>query len=267
MVVLEVALSIVLLVGTGLMIRTLLRVNSVKPGFDAANLITVQTQLAGSKYVTTVDTDRELKKIEPSADLFYERLLERVSALPGVESAAFTSDLPDTGVQGRTFTVSGHPIPLERERPSTAYYEVSPSFFSTMRIPVVMGRSFDENDRAGTPWTVVVDEAFAKTYFPSQNPVGQSIRFRFEPYKVEEDHPRMIVGVVGEVKFWRRSTRTRPVAYASTLQQPELFPGGRTSAHLRRRLLIRSRTDLSSAAAPLVSAVRSIVADLDRQSR
>jgi putative ABC transport system permease protein len=134
-----------------------------------------------------------------------------------------------------------------------------------MRIPVLKGRTFDENDRTGTQWTVVVDEAFAKRYFPNQNPVGQFIRFRFEPYKVEEDHPRMIVGVVGDVKFWRRSSIARPVAYASNLQQPELFPGGRTSAHLRRRLLIRSHSNSEDAASPLVSAVRSIVADLDQQ--
>jgi putative ABC transport system permease protein len=128
-----------------------------------------------------------------------------------------------------------------------------------------MGRTFDKDDRTGTQWTVVIDEAFAKRFFPNQNPVGQFIRFRFEPYRVEEDHPRLIIGVVGEVKFWRRSSMARPVAYASDLQQPELFPGGRTSAHLRRRLLIRSRSDLEEAATPLVSAVRSIVADLDQQ--
>jgi putative ABC transport system permease protein len=142
---------------------------------------------------------------------------------------------------------------------------VSPSFFKTMRIPLLAGRVFDENDRSGTPWTVVVDDAFAKTHFADQNPIGQVIRFRFEPYKVEEDQPRIIVGVVGQVKFRRRDDRLRPVAYASDLQQPGVFPGGRTSAHLRRRLIVRTRSDPREATAPLVSAVRGIVGDLDRQ--
>lgn len=261
----EVALSIVLLAGTGLMIRTLWRVNAVDPGFDPKNLLTMETKLAGPQYVSVADPGRDVKKVAPAADLYYARLLERVSGLPGVESAAFTSDLPDTGVQRRTFTILGRATPREDERPGTHYYEVSPSFFGAMRIPVRLGRVFDENDRRGTPWTVVVDEVFAKRYFPNQNPVGQFIRFRFEPYKVEEMQARRIVGVVGEVKFWRRSTRPAPFAYASNLQQPELFPGGRTSAHLRRRLLIRTRSDLHGAAAPLIAAVRTIGAELDKQ--
>ena len=265
LVVCEVALAIVLLAGTGLMIRTLLRVGAVDPGFDRHNVLTVMTHLAGPKYVSTVDSGRDMKKIAAATGLFYARLMERASALPGVEAAAYTSDLPDTGLQVRTFTISGLPAPPEDQRPRTGYYEVSPSFFQTLRIPVRMGRVFGESDRGGAPWTVVVDETFARRYFPGENPVGRYIRFRFEPYKVEEDQPRLIVGVVGDVKWWPRNPSTLPTAYASEFQQPGLFPGGRTSAHLRRRLLLRTHADVRAASAPLLTALKSIVADLDRE--
>jgi putative ABC transport system permease protein len=110
----------------------------------------------------------------------------------------------------------------------------------------------------------VVDEAFAKQYFPGENPIGKIIRMRYEPYKVEEAQPRTIIGVVGEVKFYRRSQRAMPIVYASNLQQPDLYPGGRTSAHRVRRLLLRTKSDVDTDMQALVTSVRSIVAALDK---
>jgi len=133
-----------------------------------------------------------------------------------------------------------------------------------MHTPFLLGRVFDNTDRAGVAWTTVVDETFAKRFFPSENPIGKMIRFRYEPYKVEEGQPRMIIGVVGNIKFWRRSRNPLPIAYASTLQQPQTFPGGRSSAHLRRRLLLRTRGDVRSTLAALTSAVKTIIAEEDK---
>jgi hypothetical protein len=109
-----------------------------------------------------------------------------------------------------------------------------------------------------------VDEAFAKKFFPSENPIGKVVQFRYEPYKVEEEHPRLIIGVVGNVKFWRQSRDVFPIAYASMLQQPRIFPGGRSSAHLRRRLLLRCTGDPSPGLAHLVSAVKTIISQEDK---
>jgi predicted permease len=263
LVVTEIALAIVLLAGTGLMIRTIWHLQAVDPGFDPSNVLTIETNLYDlKKYVNTIPPDTQ--KLSPAVDLFYADLLERASKLPAVESAAYTSDLPDTGIQVRTFTVAGQPQPPEDKRPSIGYYEVSPQYFRTMRTPVRLGRVFDSRDRAGVAWTTVVDETFAKRFFPSENPIGKVIRFRYEPYKVEEEQPRVIVGVVGNIRFWRRSRNAFPIAYASTLQQPDTFPDGRSSAHLRRRLLLRTRSDLRSTLAALISAVKVIVAEEDK---
>ncbi|OLE56496.1 MAG: hypothetical protein AUI36_15740 [Cyanobacteria bacterium 13_1_40CM_2_61_4] len=263
LVVTEIALAIVLLAGTGLMIRTIWRVQGVDPGFDPRNVLTIETNLADQKkYVSPIPPDTQ--KLNPAVDLFYAHLFERASKLPGVESAAYTSDLPDTGIQVRTFTVAGQPLLREDQRPSVGYYEVSPGYFHTMHTPVLLGRVFDNTDRAGVAWTTVVDETFAKRFFPSENPIGKMIRFRYEPYKVEEAQPRMIIGVVGNIKFWRRSRNPFPIAYASTLQQPQTFPGGRSSAHLRRRLLLRTRGDVRSTLAALTSAVKTIIAEEDK---
>jgi putative ABC transport system permease protein len=263
LVVLEISLAIVLLAGTGLMIRTIWSIDAVDPGFKPNNVLTIETNLSDMpRYVTQVP--QEAQKLSPAVDVFYDRLLERASRLPGIESAAYTSDLPDTGIQTRTFTIAGRLPPLEGERPYVGYYEVSPEFFHAMRIPVRLGRVFDSNDRTGTEWTTVVDEAFAKKFFPSENPIGKVVQFRYEPYKVDEEHPRLIIGVAGNVKFWRQTRDVFPIAYASTLQQPRTFPGGRSSAHLRRRLLLRSMGDLSPELAHLVLEVKTIISQEDK---
>ena len=262
LVVAEVALVLVLLTGAGLMVRTLVRIWSVSPGFDPGRILTMHLHVTGPTYQKA---SAGMNHLTPAVDLFYDRLLERAAALPGVESAAYTSDLPDTGSQGRTFTFAGRPDPPESERPRVAYYEVSPGFFQTMRIPLRSGRVFDANDRKGSQWTVVIDEEFARRYFPGEDPVGKVIRMRYEPYKVQEEHPRVIIGVVGSVKFYRQSQNQFPVAYASTLQQPDQFPGGRASAHLRRRLLIRTTADMQASTGNLTRAVEAMVAETDKE--
>src|SRR5215813_3657362 len=161
LVVVEISLAIVLLAGTGLMIRTIWSIDAVDPGFKPNDVLTIETNLSDMpRYVAQVPQDAQ--KLSPAVDVLYAHLLERASRLPGVESAAYTSDLPDTGIQTRTFTIAGRLPPLEGERPYVGYYEVIPEFFHAMHIPVRLGRVFDSNDRTGTEWTTVVDEAFAK---------------------------------------------------------------------------------------------------------
>ena len=259
MVVCEVALAIVLLSGAGLMMRTMGRLHAVEWGFDHRNLLTMQTHLENRNYEVVADRDRDLKRLLPSVEMFYGRLLERVSALPGVEAAALASSTS----RGRTLSIPGRPEPPQG-RQAVFFTEVSPSYFRTMRIPLRLGRLFDESDRAGAPWTIVVNESLAKQYFPGENPIGKSLRLRLDPWKVEEDRPRVIVGVVGAVKLWAREGSPPPAVYASSLQQPEIFPGGSGWQHRQRRLVIRTRAGVRTQTAALTSAVKSIVAELDK---
>ncbi len=256
----EVALAMVLLIGTGLMINTMLRLRAVDPGFDTANLLTMTIQLPeGGKYVERVGGDME--KATPASSSFYKRLLERVSALPGVESAGFITGLPTHFSEGFTFTITGQPEVAPDRRPQAGYDQVSPSLFQTLRIPLRRGRFLDDHDTDAAPWAVVVNEAFVRKYFPNQDPIGKQIRLRYDPYPTEEDRPRQIVGVVGDVKHYGLSREAPPFIYASYLQQPAVYPGGSIVAHLWQDLAVRVTP--GGQAADLAKAIRQIVHEID----
>ena len=200
LVVSEVALAMVLLVGTGLMINTMLRLRHVNPGFDTKNLLTMTFQLPeGGKYVERVPGG-DMEKATPAVASFYQRLLERVSALPGVESAASMTGLPTHFMEWPSFVILGRPVPTPDQRPNAACAQVSPNIFRTLGIPLKKGRFLDEHDTSAGPWAIVVNEAVVRRYFPNEDPIGKEIRLRYDPYPTDEDRPRQIVGVVGDIK-------------------------------------------------------------------
>lgn len=257
----EVALAMVLLVGAGLMINTVLRLRRVDPGFDANNLITTGIPLPeGGKYVERVGGDME--KATPRSTAFYQQLLQRVSALPGVESVGIMHELPTHGSLPMTFSVVGRAAPPPDKRPQNGYDEVSPSVFQTLRIPLIKGRYLDVHDSASMPWVVVVNEALVRRYFPNQDPIGQQLLLRYEDYHVDEPRPRQIVGVVGDVKHYGLGNPAPPFVYTSYLQQPEVFPGGAVTSHIDQELAIRISTGVAERAS-LITGVKKIVAELD----
>jgi putative ABC transport system permease protein len=241
----EVALAMVLLVGAGLMINTILHLQHVNPGFDSSHVLTMEIKLPeGGKYLERVPGG-DLEKPLPTVNAYYQRLIEKVSALPGVESAAIISRLPLYGVGGNySFAILGHPAPSPDNRPRAGYQEVSPSLFATLRIPLKKGRYLDEHDSPSAPWVVVINESFARRFFPNEDPVGQQLLLRFDPYPVDEDRPRQIVGVVGDVKHFGLGEAAPPSLYASFLQQPAVFQGGSVLAHLEQALLMRTSSAL-----------------------
>ena len=257
----EVALAMVLLVGTGLMINTMLRLRAVNPGFDSNNLLTMTIQLPeGDKYVERVPGG-DMEKAKPGVTSFYQQLLERVSALPGVESAGSISGLPTHFSEDYTFSVLGQPAPPPDQRPRAGYNQVSPSFFRTLRIPLQRGRILDDHDTETAPWAVVVNDAFVRRYFPNEDPIGKQIRLRFDPYPTDEEHTRQIVGVVGDVKHYGLGREAPPFIYASYLQQPAVYPGGSIVAHLWQDLAVRVAPGAHTA--DLAKAIRQIVAEMD----
>ena len=159
-----------------------------------------------------------------------------------------------------TFAILGHAAPPPDDRPSAGYSEVSSGIFSTMKIPLVKGRYLDEHDTENTPWVIVVNQTFARKYFPDEDPIGQQILLRYDPYPVEQPRPRQIVGVVGDVKHRGLGRETLPFVYASYLQQPAVFPGGATRAHLHENLVLR--TSLGRQAG-LIAGVKQAIANID----
>ena len=184
LVVAEVALALVLLVSSGLLLRSLQRLFAIETGFDGSNLLTMEVQVAGHRY----DADSTMVR-------FFEQALEAVRHVPGVRAAALTSQLPLSGDLDE-YGVHIELNPTDRrEAGSTFRYGVSPGYIEMMRIPLRRGRVFDEHDRAGAPQVALVSESFARTVLKGLEPIGQ--RMRIGP---ATGLPYTVVGVVGDVK-------------------------------------------------------------------
>ena len=255
----EVALAMVLLVGTGLMINTMLRMRGVNPGFDANHVVTMFIQLPeGDKYMERLPGG-DMEKAKPGVNIFYQRFLERVSVLPGVQSVGSI-----TGIffsSSTTFSILGRPAPAADQRPQASCDQVTPGFFRTIKVPLKKGRFLDEHDTNAAPWAIVVNEAFVRKFFPNEDPIGKQIRLRFDPYPAEEDRTREIVGVVGDVKHEGLGRPAPPFIYSSFFQQPDVYPGGAIVAHLWQEFAIRvgPMTHPGDLAGP----IKQIVAELD----
>jgi putative ABC transport system permease protein len=238
LVVAEVALALVLLVGAGLLLRSLQRLFSVAPGFDTSNVVTMQLQISGSRYAD----DRAVNR-------FFAQALEAVSEVPGVTSAGFTSQLPLSGdleKYGVQFESSPNDDP--REDHSALIYSISPGYFETMRIPLRRGRSLNADDVAGKPVAVVINESFAKRKFLDQDPIG---------HRVHVGRPSQewytIVGVVGDVKQTSLAMSTADAVYISAVQW--------YSADLVRSLVVRTRGEAAALDSPIKAAIWSVDKD------
>jgi putative ABC transport system permease protein len=186
LVVCEVALSLILLVGAGLMIRSFWKLQSVDPGFDTSNTLTLSVGLPSTRYP------------EPQQQLaFHDRVLEQMAALPGVVAVGSTTTIPLTGGGSRQpFTIEGRPAPPVSEQPLAQTRYVSPEYFRAMGIPLKQGRVFEDRDREGAPQVVIISEAMARRFWPGQNPLGQRLTASFHL----KQGAREVVGVVGDVK-------------------------------------------------------------------
>ncbi len=201
LVVAEVALSLVLLVGAGLMIKSFVRLSKVETGFDSQNTLTAQINLPQSRY----DDGQQQAA-------FFRQVLERIEALPGVESVGAVLPLPFTGDSLFSFIVEGHPTD---DMPSANYYAVSPNYFGAMGIPLLKGRFFTEADLAESPRVAIINETMARRYFPDEDPIGKRMNITNGPPALRE-----IVGVVGDVKQYGLDTQSPAQMYEPYLQRP-----------------------------------------------
>jgi putative ABC transport system permease protein len=235
LVVSEVALSLMLLIGAGLLVKSFLLLRGTDAGFDAENVLTMRVSLPSLKY-------KGKQKAE-----FFERLAERVAQLPGVESVGATLSLPLNGSNisvGRSFIPDGRPLTPE-ESINARYSVTTPGYFGAMKIPLVAGRQFTERDREDAPQVVIVNETLARRYFPNENAIGKRIKIWRD-----EQFPREIVGVVGDTKATVLEDEATPQMYVPHAQDPSW--GGMS-------LVVRS----SSKPVALTSAVRAAVLSLD----
>lgn len=260
----EVALAMVLLIGAGLMINTIFHLQQTNPGFDTKNVATVSVEVPeqGDKYLVRVPGG-DMEQPLPVVATFYQQLLAKVAALPGVESVGIMNRLPTHGAATFSFAILGKPAPPPDRRPNTGYVEVSSDLFRSLRVPLIKGRYLDDHDNQTAPWSVVINETFARRYFPNEDPIGQQLLVRYEPWPVDEDRPRQIVGVVGDVRQFGVGRPAPPVAYVSYQQQSTVFPGGAVLNFLDQNLVIRTAPGLSGHEADLGTAIKKSVASLD----
>ena len=186
LVVTEVALALVLLVGAALLIRTFVALRAVNTGFDAHNVLTMEMSLNGDKFSKTAVV----------AQLSRDGR-ERLNRIPGVESSTFSCCLPVQGQFGLPFAIIGRPVDPSKGQQGAGWMHASADYYKTFKIPVKRGREFNVSDTASSPHVVIINEAFAKQFFPNENPVGQQIAVAKGMGPPFEEPARTVVGVVG----------------------------------------------------------------------
>ena len=257
MVVAEVALTLILMIGGGLMIRTFVALRGVPMGLDPRDVLTAQFEVAGATYVKPAPKrgQQDMRTIQPAAHDYYQKLVQDVEKIPGVESAGLMSWIPldnDGRVRRSFFHAAGVARPAAEQ---WAYYSaVSPDAFRALRTPLRAGRYLTERDTEDAPWAAVVNEAFAKHFFPDENPIGKTLTLT----TVDEERPREIVGVVADVILRSRFADT-PEIFVNFHQQPMIYPGANTGPRLHMAMVVRSA--MGSAVTPQI---RALAAELDR---
>jgi putative ABC transport system permease protein len=201
----EVALSLVLLIGAGLMIRSFAKLNQIDPGFNPSRLLTLRVTLLPNKY-------REDERVAQ----FYAQLLEGAATTPGIVSVGAISYLPVTGgITNDYFTIEGRPPVAKEAQPIAEYRVVTPHYFEAMGIPPLAGRDVAETDTKQTPNVVVINDAFARQHFAGENPLGQRIKLQGQ-----QRDPLLIVGVVGNVRNGGLDEQPTSEVYVPFLQDP-----------------------------------------------
>jgi putative ABC transport system permease protein len=228
----EIALCLMLLAGAGLLVRSMQNLLGETLGFEPERVVTFSVQTPPARYD------------DAAQGRFFDTLLERLRALPGVAHAAAASHLPlDRGDTNGSFEIVGRTFP-EGESPYAKKRIVTPEYFAALGIPVVRGRAFAEADRVGAPEVVIVSEAVARRYWPGEDPIGRRMRFSWGPGDEQE-----IVGVVGDVKHDGLELPAEGMVFRPLAQFA--FPGV--------SIVIRS----DGAALDVVAAARRVVAELD----
>jgi putative ABC transport system permease protein len=246
LVVCEVALSLVLLIGAGLMIRTLWQLRDVRPGFDSSNVLTMNVAIPRGRFATA------------SGEInFFRDVLQRVKALPGVEEAGAIDSLPlDGGGSHQPFSIEGRPVLPMADQPEVDVRVISAGYLRTMHVPVIRGRDFEESDAAGRPGVVLISDALAHRFFPNEDPIGKHLTLTFFA-----DAPREIVGIIGNVKT-DQLNETRPVD-TIYMAANQLGPStGEAWDSFPLSLAVRTKSDPHGAANAVTATIHEVGPDI-----
>ncbi|MBX3134074.1 MAG: ABC transporter permease [Gemmatimonadaceae bacterium] len=234
----QVALALVLLSGSGLLLRSMRQLLAVSPGFDAQGILTMQVQASPRRYT------------EPGAvDRYFDDVRAAILRVPGVTEVALTSQLPLSGDhEAYGVTLASPPDVAPAERREIFRYAVSPGYLELLRIPLKAGRTLTAADRDGAPRSVVVNEAFVRRYFRDRDPIGERLWIG-----ATTGEPYTVVGIVGDVKQLSLAGDTPDAVYTT--------PGQWRFAHHTQSLVVRGSTDIATLAPAVREAVWSVERD------
>ena len=256
--VIETALAVMLLVEAALLVQDFLRLRNTELGYNPRRVLRADVLLAGPKYLEV--PGGLMKNVTPHGDWFFQQAMERIGAIPGAVAVGTSHLAPPDDVQMRSFRVIGRSEPPAHAR----FNEVGGAFFQALGIPLLRGRYVNDRDDVGTPWVMNVNQTFVKRYFPNEDPIGKMVRITLlglaTNVNVEEERPRQIIGVVGDVAHFGPGPAYEPVMYASSRQHLTTYPGGLYIGHLWKSITVRTAGDPLSVAA----AVQKAVAEVDK---
>jgi putative ABC transport system permease protein len=204
----EIASALVLLIASGLMLKSFWRLQHVNPGFEAENLLTLELQLPGNKYGEA-----------PQQLGFQQQLLQRVKSVPGVSYAATVNNLPFSGNEAYlAFAIEGRPAPNPADRPRAYHRVISSDYMQAMGIAFQRGRPFNDHDNADAPGVTIINEAAARRYWPGEDPLGK----RLKRGRLESQNPWLtIVGIIGPISHTSLEVEAQPEFYQPFLQSPD----------------------------------------------
>jgi putative ABC transport system permease protein len=232
----EIALAVVLLVGAGLMMKSLLRLLQASVGFNPQNVLTMTVVLPAAKYA---DANRQVS--------FFDQLKERVQSLPGVNGAGTVDILPLQGGNTTRFHVEGDPISPPGQEIEANLRVVDESYFQALGVPIVAGRMFDRRDQPDAPGVVIIGKSVADKIFAGRDPIGRRLA-----YASSQSTPDLIVGVVGDVKIGDLDDAIRPVLYYPYRQGPSPATN----------LVVRTNADPDALAGAIRNEIRTLEPDV-----
>jgi len=263
----QIALALILLIGAGLMINSFIRVQKNDLGADPRNLLTFDFRFAQTDAIKPYGRYRGLGlwDVSPVPALTFDRVLDRVRAIPGVLSAAAVSRPPlsSGGIQ-MPFLIEGKPAPPpsassdggSQEQGQTAnYFSISPNFFGTMKIPILKGRDFNAQDTASNTLVIIITQTMARRFFANEEPIGKRITLDFVP----DERPREIVGVVGDTRTSRFQQEPVPTMYVPHVQQAPRWMGPQWNDRAGMFFVLRTSGDPMT----FVETAKRAVADVD----
>jgi putative ABC transport system permease protein len=243
LVVSEIALSIILLIGAALLIRTFAKLRNENLGFDPRNTLTLKLSLTDPRYSTTAGSER-----------FFRELFVRLSQISGVESAAYVTTLP-------TERSPDLPVKIEGQRENAIvdaiYKHITPDYFRAITTPLRQGRQFEERDGANAPGVAIINELFARKFFPNENPLGRQITIGGNIGADYVDRPREIVGVIGDIREESIDVPPSPAVYVPLAQRTDRLTL-LTNKLIPAVIVVKTRQNFSGLEPAVREAVRSV---------